>query len=133
MDDEQAQMGRQHIFVVNGSSDFLDLARELLQEERYNVTTTNFVPATFEQIAALDPALIILDLAVGIRAGWDLLERLTHSARLQDIPLIVVSTSPRYLETVQADPGRFGEHRVLSKPFDVDDLLCAVAELIGPA
>jgi CheY-like chemotaxis protein len=132
-DDERAQMGRQHIFVVNGSSDFLDLARELLQEERYNVTTTNFVPATFEQIEALNPSLVILDLAVGIQAGWDLLERLAHSARLRAIPVIVVSTNPHYLDAVQADPARYGGQRVLSKPFDLDDLLRAVEELIGPA
>ena len=38
------QMHRQHIFVVNGSADFLDVVRELLQDEHYNVTTTDFVP-----------------------------------------------------------------------------------------
>ena len=53
---ETTQMARQHIFAVNGSPDFLDLLRELLQDERYNVTTTNFVPATFAQIDALQPA-----------------------------------------------------------------------------
>jgi CheY-like chemotaxis protein len=132
-DDERAQMGRQHIFVINGSPDFLDVARELLQEEHYNVTTTNFVPQSFDQIAALDPALIILDLAVGVRAGWELLERLAHAARLRDIPTIVVSTDPRYLDAVQADPARYGAHRLLRKPFDLDDLLRAVNELIGPA
>jgi hypothetical protein len=48
-----AQMRRQHIFVVNGSVEFLDVVRELLQEERYNVTTTNFVPRTFHQRTAV--------------------------------------------------------------------------------
>jgi response regulator RpfG family c-di-GMP phosphodiesterase len=35
-----AQMKRQHVFVINGSPDFLDIMRELLQDEAYNVTTT---------------------------------------------------------------------------------------------
>ena len=132
-DDERAQMGRQHIFVVNGSPDFLDVARELLQEEHYNVTTTNFVPQSFDQIAALNPALVILDLAVGVRAGGGLLERPAPAARLRDIPTIVVSTNPRYLKSVQADPAGSGAPRVLRKPFDLDDLLRAVDQLIGPA
>ena len=59
---EQSRMERQHVFVVNASPDFLDVVRELLQEEEYNVTTTNFVPKTFDQIATLDPALLIVDL-----------------------------------------------------------------------
>jgi hypothetical protein len=39
-------MARKHIFCVNSSPTFLDLLRELFQDERYNVTTTNFVPHT---------------------------------------------------------------------------------------
>ena len=38
------QMRRQHIFVVNGSAAFLDVVRELLQDEQYNVTTPTSSP-----------------------------------------------------------------------------------------
>jgi len=131
--DECAQQARKHIFAVNDASDFLDIVRELLQEERYNVTTTNYVPATFAQIEALRPSLIVMDLAIGIQAGWDLLEQLAKGAAVRDIPVIVVSTNLRYLETVEADPARFSADRVLTKPFDLDDLVNAVETLIGPA
>lgn len=131
--DERAQQKRQHIFAVNGAPDFLDFVRELLQEERYNVTTTNYVPETFAQIAALQPSLIIMDLAVGIQAGWELLERLAKDAGVRDIPVIVISTNPEYLKTVDSDPARFGGQRFLGKPFDLDDLLTAVDDLIGLA
>ena len=68
------------IIVVNSAPDFLDLLRELLQDENYNVTTTNFVPRTFDQIKALDPDLLVVDLIIGQRAGWDLLEPLQTDA-----------------------------------------------------
>jgi CheY-like chemotaxis protein len=45
---ERHQRERQHIFVVSGASEFLDIVRELLESEEYNVTTTNFVPKTFD-------------------------------------------------------------------------------------
>lgn len=127
------QMARQHIFVVNGSPDFLDVVRELLQEEHYNVTTTNFVPRTFDQIEALNPSLLIIDLAVGVSAGWSLLERLGQSASTRDIPVIVVSTDSRYLDKVRLDPTRYGSQSLLQKPFDLDDLLSMVNDLIGDA
>ncbi len=130
---EQKQMHRQHIFAVNGSPDFLDLLRELLQEEQYNVTTTNFVPDTFDQIDALNPDLLIIDLAVGERAGWDLLEHLGIDAKTEGIPVIVVSTSPQILDDVQAQPDRFGGQRFLGKLIDLDDLLRAIDSLIGKA
>jgi CheY-like chemotaxis protein len=130
---EQTQMHRQHIFAVNGSPDFLDVLRELLQDEQYNVTTTNFVPETFEQIAALQPDLLIIDLAVGVRAGWALLEQLGRDAQTNEIPVIVVSTSPQILEDVQTEPDRFGGQWFMGKPLDLDHLLGAIDTLIGEA
>ena len=130
---EQRQMRRQHIFAVNGSPDFLGVLRELLQGEDYNVTTTNYVPNTFEQIAALHPSLLIIDLVIGHRAGADLLARLAEGAATREIPVIVVSTNRHLLDDVEMGPLRTSEYRYLVKPFDLDDLLKAVDELIGPA
>ena len=105
---EQEVMERRHVFVVNGAVDFLDLMRELLQDEQYNVTTTNFVPRTFNQIAALKPDLLIVDLAVGEQAGWDLLEGLQTEAVTRDIPVIVTSTDPYLLERAETNRARYG-------------------------
>src|SRR6187200_27121 len=80
------QMQRQHVFVVNGSVAFLDLVRELLQDERYNVTTTNFVPRTFHQIETARPSVLIVDLCYGEQAGWELLAELRQEAATRQIP-----------------------------------------------
>ncbi len=130
---EQQQTQRQHIFAVNGSVEFLEVLRELLQEEQYNVTTTTFAPKTFDQIEALQPELLMVDLAVGQQTGWDLLEHLAKAARTAHIPVIVFSTNNQLLEEAQAQPERFGGQRFLSKPLDLDEVLGAVDDLIGPA
>ena len=127
------QMQRQHVFVVNGSPDFLDLMRVLLQEERYNVTTTNFVPNTFEHVAAAAPSLLIVDLAHGERAGWELLAELRRGAATAAIPVIVVSTTPRLLEQAKAAHAAADEDCYLLKPFDLDEMLGMVEQLIGTA
>lgn len=127
-----AQMRRKHVFAVNGSPDFLDMVRELLQEERYNVTTTNFVPSTFEQIQAARPSLILVDLVLGEKASWDLLARLRAGAADFRIPIILVSTQPQLLDRARAEQAAHGEDRYLVKPFDLDDLLVAIQDLIGP-
>lgn len=130
---EDVQQQRKHVFVVNGDPSFLDLVRELLQDHRFNVTTTNFVPRTFEQIQALDPNLIVVDLAVGQQAGWDLLERLQHDAIARDIPVIVTSTDPRFLDIARRNQERYGERSYISKPLDVEELRQTVEALIGEA
>jgi CheY-like chemotaxis protein len=126
-------MQRQHIFVVNGSADFLDVVRELLQDEQYNVTTTNFVPQTFKQVESARPSLLIIDLIHGERAGWDLLAELRHEAATREIPVILVSTSEQLLEKAETEQVIWGGDRYFLKPFSLDALLQAIQDLVGPA
>ena len=130
---ERQQMGRKHIFSVNGSSVFLNLVRDLLEVERYNITTTNFVPRTFEQIASLQPDLVIIDIVVGIQSGWDLLEALARGAETAAIPVIVCSTEHRSLAEAERLAAQGSQRRYLLKPFDIEQLLALVHELIGEA
>ncbi len=127
------QMRRQHVFVVNGSVEFLDLVRELLQDEHYNVTTTNFVPRTLHQIETARPSVLIVDLCYGEQAGWDLLTELRQEAATRQIPVILVSTSKQYLDRAEEEQAMWGGDRYLLKPFDLDELLRMIRELIGPA
>jgi DNA-binding response OmpR family regulator len=127
------QMARKHVYVVNGSPAFLDIVRELLQGENYNVTTTNFVPRSFQTIESAQPALLIIDLVIGEQAGWDLLAELRHAASTRDIPVLLVSTRPELLDNVRSQHAEFGGDRYLLKPFDLDELLDNIDQLIGKA
>jgi two-component system, OmpR family, response regulator VicR len=130
---EQASTKRQHILAINGDPDFLNILRTLLQDARYNVTTTNFVPESFDVIDALQPALLIVDLVIGEREGWDLLERLHREAGTRGIPVIAVSWNDEELDRVRWDEEKYGTRRVLRKPLNLHALLDTIAELIGTA
>ena len=130
---EQVQLDRQHILLVNSDPAILDLARVLLGEAHYNVTTTNAVPHTFALIAATQPALLIIDLALTEVAGWDILVRLHAEARTAALPLIVTARNTPLLAHVECYPDLFGAPVRLVIPFAVDALLDAVRALIGPA
>jgi DNA-binding response OmpR family regulator len=130
---DSGQEERKHIFAINGSVDFLNIVRDLFQEEDYNVTTTNFVPNSFEQIRALQPDALIVDVAVGESAGWELLEELHEAAATDQIPVLVLSTSPHLLERAREQAERYGTHRYLEKPFDLDALLDNIRAMIGEA
>ena len=124
---------RKHVFAINGSPELLNLIRELFQEEGYNVTTTNFAPNSFAQIEALQPDALIIDIAIGQEAGWALLEQLGAEADTVGIPALVVSTDPRLLARAEAHATRYGTHRFLAKPLDLDAMLHAIQEMIGDA
>jgi DNA-binding response OmpR family regulator len=131
--EDRSQERRKHIFAINGSPAFLSIVRELFQEEAYNVTTTNYVPNSFDQIAALHPDALIVDIVIGQSAGWELLEQLHAAAATTGIPVLVLSTNPRLLVQAQEQAARYGNHRYLDKPFDLDALLAHIREMIGEA
>lgn len=127
------QILRKHVYVVNGSPAFLDIVRELLQGENYNVTTTNFVPRSFQTIESAQPALLIIDLVIGEQAGWNLLAELRDAASTRQIPILLVSTRPDLIHDARNHHEEFGGDRYLLKPFDLDDLLDNIEQLIGKA
>src|SRR4051812_26572359 len=110
------QMQRQHVFVVNGSVEFLDVVRELLQDKEYNVTTTNFVPRTFHQIETAHPSLLVVDVCHGEQAEWNLLSELRQEAATRQIPVILVSTSKRNLERTKEEHVLWGGIATSSNP-----------------
>lgn len=130
---EQRQLRRKHVFVIDGSPLFLNAMRELLQSEEFNVTTTNYLPNTWEQIEASQPDLLVIDLAITHEVAWPLLEQLHEEATTRNLPILLTSTSPQLLERAQQQSAKYGEHLVVAKPFDIDVLLQAVNELIGEA
>jgi DNA-binding response OmpR family regulator len=130
---DRTQEGRKHIFVINGAPEFLNLMRDIFQDQRFNVTTTNFVPNSFDQIAALQPDALVVDIVLGQQAGWELLEHLHEAAATTRIPVLIVSTDPRLLDEAREQATRFGTNRYLVKPFDLDDLLAMIEEMIGAA
>ncbi len=97
------------------------------------MTTTNHVPRTFDQVEVLPPDVLVIDVAVGERAGWDLLDRLHAEASTNNIPVLVISTDPRLLERARAAASRHGRSAFLAKPFDLEVMLGVIQELIGPA
>ena len=130
---DRSPEGRKHVFAINASPEFLNLVRELFQEEGYDVTTTNFAPNSFAQIEALQPDALIIDIAIGQEAGWELLEQLGADADTAGIPTLVVSTDPRLLADAEAHSARYGTHRFLEKPLDLDAMLSNIEEMIGRA
>jgi DNA-binding NtrC family response regulator len=130
---DHRQVSRPHVFAINASSEFLNIVRELFQEEGFNVTTTNFAPNSFAQIEALQPDALIIDIAIGQEAGWDLLEQVEADADTAGIPVLVISTDPRLLAHAEEQVARYGKHRFLAKPLDLEAMLQAIEEMIGEA
>lgn len=126
-------MLRKHVVAVNSEPDFLEVIRSLLNEERYNVTTTNHVNTTFEAIVALEPDLVIIDLRFGNDASWDLFLHLSSDPVTSGVPMIVTSTDEHLLERATQAQQCSAQFDFLLKPFELEQLVEKVQSLIGTA
>ena len=65
--------GRPRISVINDNADFLELMSAILDDDAgYDVTVFSGESTAIADIAAADPALIIVDLLLGGASGWEI-------------------------------------------------------------
>ncbi len=119
--------GPTRIVVINDDTPFLELMRELLEEEEgYDVAICREWGDAHGFVKSFKPHLVVLDIVMGgEEMGWKILNMLTLDPRTRQFPVIVCSAAVQSLHEHQELLSRYGI-RALPKPFDLDTLLEAV-------
>jgi len=122
---------RPHVLVLNDDQAVLDLFRELLSDEGYRVTTQRYALRDLAEIERLQPDLIVLDyMWPGDDNGWSMLQMLKMNPATGPIPCVLCSAAVREIESLQPRLDEMGV-RVVLKPFNLDELLAAVAAALA--
>jgi CheY-like chemotaxis protein len=127
-------VGKQ-ILVIDDKSELLHLMRRVLEDEEYQVSILQDGRNAFTQVKAQLPDLLILDLKLGDISGQDVLKQLKHDPVTAEIPVIVYTAAVLEAEEVSglvsSEPARYQSVRVVQKPFELEDLLVLVENLLG--
>src|SRR5258708_7401583 len=127
-------VGKQ-ILVIDDKSELLHLMRRVLEDEEYQVSILQDGRDAFTQVKAQLPDLLILDLKLGDVSGQDVLKQLKHDPVTAEIPVIVytaaVLEAEEVSELVNSDPARYQGVRVVQKPFELEELLARVGNLLS--
>src|SRR5947209_6481611 len=111
------------ILVVDDDPTILATVSEALDLEGYTVVTATNGAEALDELKRHAPSLVLLDMRMPVLDGWGFM----RAIREQGITLTVV------VMTAAADAGRWGREigaqAVLSKPFELDDLISAVEGL----
>lgn len=111
------------ILVVNDTQEILDLFRDILEEEGYEVELYSYAFNDLVEIKRIAPDLIILDYIIGGEDyGWQVLQKLKMDRATAHIPVIVCTGAVRQVREMEGHLREKGVGIVL-KPFDIDDLL----------
>ena len=123
---------KSHILIIDDDQSILEMMRLVLEEEgNYRVTTAE---STFEEVAdieRLQPDLILLDfLLQGRNTGWNFLQKLRLHRPTKDIPIVLCTAAlsdVKEQESILIQKGI----PILYKPFDVDELLHIVDQILS--
>ncbi len=85
--------------------------------------------AAQEMAAEVLPDVVILDLLMPNKSGWEVLSELKASESTKDIPVIVLSVMT--LPTVQEEVKELGAASYVAKPFDLNALFEEVKRVTG--
>ena len=124
---------RARIAVINDDTDFLDLMRDLLQEEHFEVLICREWDHAYQFVKDEQPDLVIQDIRIGGEEhGWTILNLLTLDPVTRPIPMIVCSAAIQSLHEHQEMLSKFDIH-ALPKPFDLDTLLQIIDDSLAGA
>lgn len=123
-------MLRQRIAIINDDEIYMELMRDLLEEEGYKVRVWDRKENAYYLIKRERPQLIILDIRLHNRdEGWKLLEQVRLDPMTTQIPAIVCSADTQLLRWKRRQL-RALDVEALEKPFRLEDLLRAVTRIL---
>ena len=94
-----------NILIVEDDFYIRELYVRELTKEKYEVRTVGKVKEAFDEIIKKKPDLIMLDLMLPVRSGFDVLEKVKGDAALKDIKVVILSN--------------LGEDEVIKKGFSM--------------
>jgi CheY-like chemotaxis protein len=121
--------------VFNDTQEILQLFEQILAGEGYQVSLHSYDMLNLQVVQQIKPDLVISDHPPEVRKekrGWQLVQALRMSRETAELPVIICTTDVKQAEESEGHLASKGM-LVLSKPFDIDELLQAVEDLIGKA
>lgn len=124
------------VTVVNDNPEFLDLVRDILEDDRYETTTIDGDrPDSLDAIRASRPDLLMIDLRMGTDGlhGWSIAQQVRAEPEFDGLPVLICSADTLSLRELEEDL-EAGQHvGSLVKPFSIDDLTAAIDGLLAEA
>ena len=119
------------VLIVDDEVSITLSLRHLMQREGYAVRVVGDGEAALEEVTAAPPDLMLLDVMIPKRDGYDVCQTIRANPDWNAIKIIMVTAKGR---EVEAEKGlALGANAYVTKPFSTRDLAQRVRELLGLA
>ena len=120
-------MGR-NVLVIEDEPNIVEALRFLLMRDGWEVATHGSGSDALERIRAGVPDLLILDVMLPGRSGYDILTDLRADPATRDLPVLLLTARGQQKDREQAE--RLGASRFMAKPFSNAEMLEALRQLV---
>jgi len=117
------------VLVVDDEPDTLDLFRRVLGDSQAQVAAASSVEAALVTLGAFNPHVLISDVSMPGRDGYELIRAVRSTTTPEDLPAAALTAYARPEDAARAREAGFQMH--LSKPVEPYELVRVVALLAG--
>src|SRR5438128_2287238 len=116
------------ILIADDEPEVVQFCTLLLQQQNYTVLSTDTGPKTIEKLKEEKPDLLILDIMLPGVDGYTIQLQMSEDKNLRSIPVIIITA----LKPAKDLFNKFVQVKgFLSKPFDAQDLLNMVKQILN--
>jgi DNA-binding response OmpR family regulator len=101
----------------------------LMQRNGYEVRTAGDGEAALELVNSFRPDLILLDIMLPLKSGYEVCQKMRESPDLKDTKIVMITAKGRDIEVTKGLA--LGADAYITKPFSTQDLLGTVKRLLG--
>ena len=117
------------ILVVDDNHDNAEIIRQYLEVRGYPVTVAHSGDEALSMFEKVKPALVLLDVMMPGRDGYEVLAELKADPRTQGIPVVLLTA--RSSDDDVWEGWKSGADYYITKPFNVDELLYFIDMTFG--
>ncbi|MFH1878308.1 MAG: response regulator [Candidatus Omnitrophota bacterium] len=112
------------ILIIDDDEVFLDIMKEILEPEGFNVKTLSDPTKAEDNIEKFKPELLIIDIFMPERSGFNLIEDFREKGLYLDVPKMFLTCLDDDVERMTASA--CGVNLYMTKPFNPEELISQV-------
>ncbi|MEL6510775.1 MAG: response regulator [Pseudomonadota bacterium] len=121
-------MGK-HVLLIEDEPNIIEAIRFILSRDGWSVDTHSDGANAIERVQSMKPDLIILDVMLPNKSGYDILRDLRDDALTAKLPVLMLTARGQTKDRELAE--RLGVNEFITKPFSNSDILASVRALAG--